>query len=69
MELANGLVGRKLTVLLTLKRVPCKLWLQRHRTRKQLKALLEDDPERLLRDVGIDLEAARVECCKWFWVG
>lgn len=67
MELASGLVARKLTVLFTLKHVPWKLWLQRHRTRKQLEELLENDPERLLQDMGIDFEAARVECGKWFW--
>ena len=69
MELTSRLVSRKLSVLLTLRRVPWKLWLQRHQTRQQLMALLENDPERLLQDMGIDFEAARVECRKWFWMG
>lgn len=68
MELTNRLVSRKLSVFLMLKRAPWKLWLQRHRTRQQLKELMENDPARLLGDMGIDFEAARVECGKWFWM-
>lgn len=44
-----------------------KLWLRRYRTRKQLKALLQDDPERLLRDLGLHATAVQTECKKWFW--
>ena len=44
-----------------------KLWLRRHRTRKQLKALLQDDPQRLLRDLGLHATAVQAECKKWFW--
>ena len=44
-----------------------KIWMRRYRTRKQLKALLRDDPERLLRDLGLHATAAEAECRKWFW--
>ena len=44
-----------------------KLWLRRYRTRKQLHALSQQDPERLLRDLGLHATAVRSEYKKWFW--
>lgn len=46
---------------------PWKIWLRRYTTRKQLKALSHDDPERLQRDLGLQATAAKEEYSKWFW--
>ncbi|MGH1485738.1 MAG: DUF1127 domain-containing protein [Cellvibrionaceae bacterium] len=40
------------------------IYLQRHRTRKQLKTLSIDQ----LRDVGLSIEQAYKESAKFFWV-
>ncbi len=67
MELANR-ISTNATPKLSLRHAaPWKLWLQRHRTRLQLKELLHNDPELLLRDLGIHADTARAEYQKWFW--
>lgn len=43
------------------------LWMRRYRTRRQLKAVLHSDPERLLKDLGLHAAAVKAECKKWFW--
>jgi len=52
---------------LNLKHIPWKLCLLRYRTRQQLKALSINDPERVMQDLGLDRNAVREECKKWFW--
>lgn len=47
--------------------LPWKLWLQRHRTRKQLHALSLSDPDRLLKDLALHPHTVRLECAKPFW--
>lgn len=42
-------------------------WCYRHRTRKQLHALLRADPERLHHDLGLSTAAALSEIKKPFW--
>ena len=43
------------------------LWVRRYKTRRQLKAVSRNDPERLLRDLGLRATAVRAEYEKWFW--
>ena len=52
---------------LTRKELPWKLWFIRHRTRKQLKALLRNDPQRVIQDLGLHSIEVQRECKKWFW--
>lgn len=63
---SHGLNQRKLTEL-SLNATVWKLWLRRYHTRKQLHALSQQDPERLLRDLGLHAAAVQTECKKWFW--
>lgn len=48
---------------------PWRLWLRRYQTRRQLWALFLNDPELLLRDLGLNAKAVQAECKKWFWQG
>ena len=52
---------------LTTKELPWKLWIMRYRTRKQLKALLSNDPQRVIQDLGLHRFTVQQECKKWFW--
>lgn len=51
----------------TSKELPWKQWFMRHRTRKQLKALLRNDPQRVIQDLGLNGIEVQRECKKWFW--
>jgi len=44
-----------------------KVWIRRHKTRKDLKELWINDPDRLLVDLGLHPFAVEKECRKWFW--
>ncbi len=47
---------------------PWKLWLRRHKTRLQLHDLLQNDPERVTADLGLNKQQALLECKKPFWI-
>jgi uncharacterized protein YjiS (DUF1127 family) len=44
-----------------------KVWSDRHQTRRQLRELLLQDPDRLVSDLGLGMAAAEAESRKWFW--
>ena len=43
------------------------LWWRRFTTRRQLARLMQQDPARVRIDPGLDEDAVRLECAKWFW--
>ena len=47
--------------------LPWKLWIMRHRTRRQLRSLLRNDPQRVIQDLGLHSIDVQRECDKWFW--
>lgn len=50
-----------------LRALPLALWLRRHRTRCQLRALHQQDPQRLFQDLGLEPDAVERELRKRFW--
>lgn len=44
-----------------------RIWSDRHHTRRHLRELLLQDPERLISDLGLSIGAAVAESRKWFW--
>lgn len=43
------------------------IWSDRYQTRRHLRELLQQDPDRLISDLGLSMAAAAAESRKWFW--